>query len=130
MKAILGRLLGFEVLASQKSLLGSQGYHDAATRLSESLCWFTNEAIDDPDSTESLDSFLVSLVEKMKLEAAQLQPASRNAVSHILDELESRVLSFCASPNDPVGDLVGLGNTIQDGDLRFRSTARGGQAAT
>jgi hypothetical protein len=24
---------------------------------------------------------------------------------------------------------VGLGNTIQDGDLRFRRTARGGQAA-
>jgi hypothetical protein len=67
----------------------------------------TNEALDDPDSHESLDSFLAELVRKLRAEVAEFRAdASRDAVAPILDELAERVKTFCASPYHPIEKLL------------------------
>ena len=105
-KAVVGRLLGLEVLAPQRAWLESQGYQDAADVLVSHLCWFTNQALVDPDSSEPLTSFLVRLVSELQAQAARLSSASKDAVVPQLDELATLVKSFCASPYDPLGRLV------------------------
>ncbi|MFZ0042556.1 MAG: hypothetical protein WAK93_14690, partial [Solirubrobacteraceae bacterium] len=56
--AIVGRFLGFQALAPNLSTIESNGHPDTAARLSQSLCWLTNEMLDDPDSVQTLDEFL------------------------------------------------------------------------
>ena len=103
----MGRLLGFEVLAPQLSQLALDGYEDAGDRLSENLCWLTNEALKDPDSDESLDSFLTHLVEKLQEVVTSFHSAAaQEAVASILEEFSIHVKAFCDQPYDPIIEMV------------------------
>lgn len=106
-KAVVGRLLGFGVLAPELPGLEMRGYKDAGARLGELLCWLTNEALDDPDSDESLDSFLTRLVGKLQAEAAGFHAAeARQTVTPVLEEFATRVKAFHDKPYDPLTGIV------------------------
>jgi hypothetical protein len=105
-KAVVGRLLGFQVLAPQVSWLQAQGYQDAASRLTERLCWLTNEELDDPEDQEPLGSFLENLIRELQAEGSRLPDGAREAVAHALHELSDLVTCFLASPYDPLEQLV------------------------
>lgn len=105
-KAVVGRLLGFQVLAPQLSWLQAQGYQDAAARLTERLCWFTNEGLDDLEGEEPLDSFLENLVLELRAEEARLPSRARAAIAHALHELSELVARFVATPYDPLEQLA------------------------
>ena len=106
-KAVVGRLLGFGVLAPQLSGLKLDGYKDVGTRLDDNLCWLTNEALEDPDSNESLSSFLVRLVEDLQNVVASFHNvAARGAVTPMLEELTTRVKIFQDKPYDPIIGMV------------------------
>jgi hypothetical protein len=115
-KAVVGRLLGFDVLAPELSGLELRGYKDAGARLGEVLCWFTNEALDDPDSDELLDSFLGRLVGKLEAEATSFHnAAARKAVAPILEEFATRVKAFRDRPYDPfMGMIKAVAQTTAD----------------
>ena len=105
-KAITGRLLGFEVLAPNLSMLESQGHRDASARLRERLCWFTNEALDDPDDPEPIDLFLINLVGELQAEAAKLPAGTEENAAYALREFGTLVAAFTAAPYDPLERLV------------------------
>jgi hypothetical protein len=105
-KAVTGRLLGFEVLAPNLSLLESQGYRDAGARLKERLCWFTNEALDDPDDCQPLGLFLADLVGELQAEVARLPAGAGEAAACALTEFATLVTAFDATPHDPLERLV------------------------
>ncbi len=64
-KAIIGRFLGFQALAPNLATIQLNGHRDIAERLSRSLCWITNETLDDPDSVQTLGEFLGSLLGRL-----------------------------------------------------------------
>jgi hypothetical protein len=101
-KALVGRLLGFEVLAPQLATL-----RDAGARLGECLCFLTLEALDDVDGDESLDSFLARLVGAMQAEAGGFRAAeAREAVAPVIEEFATRVKAFRDCPYDPLARLT------------------------
>src|ERR1039457_2625325 len=97
-KAVTGWLVGFEVLAPNLSLLESQGYRDAGARLRECLCWFTNEALDDPDDCEPLGSFLADLVRELQGEVARFPAGARETAACALTEFATLVTAFTEAP--------------------------------
>lgn len=105
-KAVVGRLLGFQVLAPHLSWLEAQGHQDAAVRLTERLCWLTNEGLNDLDGQEPLSSFLTYLVSELQAEGLRLPDGARAAVTHSLQELSDLVAHFVSSPYDPLELLV------------------------
>jgi hypothetical protein len=106
-KAVVGRLLGFEVLAPQLSALELDGHKDAGVRLSENLCWLTNEALNDPDGDESLDAFLGRLAGNLRDVAADFyETSARKAVTPIVDEFAIRVKAFRDKPYNPVAGIA------------------------
>ena len=120
-KAVVGRLLGFEVLAPQLSGLELNGHKDAAARLGENLCWLTNEALNDPDSTESLDEFLAHLVESLQdVVTAFRSVADQAAAAPIIDEFAARVKAFRQKPYDPV---IGMINAVAQTAAEFYSSS-------
>jgi hypothetical protein len=119
-KSVIGRLLGFEVLSPRLSELQMRGHKDIGARLSQILCWLTNEALDDPDSDESLESFLGRLVGRLQAEAASFRiNAAQDDVALLLDEFEARVRAFREFPNDP---LVGTVMAVTQTASHFYST--------
>jgi hypothetical protein len=100
--AIVGRFLGFQALAPSLSTIESNGHRDAAARLSQSLCWLTNEMLDDPDSVQTLGEFLRSLVSRLNDEVRSISDASRSAVQPALEELGVLVAAYEAAPYDPL----------------------------
>ncbi len=105
-KAVVGRLLGFEVLAPSLSLLESQGYRDAGTRLKERLCWFTNEALDNPDDCQPVGLFLADLAGALQAEVASFQVGAAAAAGYALTEFATLVATFATTPVDPLEGLV------------------------
>lgn len=104
---MVGRLLCFEVLAPQWPTLKLEGYKDVGNRLSERICWLTNEVFDDPSDDESLESFLGRLVDELFAEAARFRAtAARETVTPLLEELATRVKLFRTSPYDPLVELA------------------------
>jgi hypothetical protein len=104
--AVIGRFLGLEVLGPYISWIEQQGYRDAAARLRSRLYWLTNETLDDPDTTGSLDDFLARLVDGLKAESATFKAGPAAAVKIVLDELESLVVLYTSAPYDPLARLA------------------------
>jgi hypothetical protein len=104
-KAITGRLLGFEALAPNLSLLESQGYRDASARLRERLCWCTNEALDDLDNGDPLVLFLAGLVRELQAEAAKLPDGPGEVAAQALTAFADVVAAFVAATHDPLESL-------------------------
>lgn|GEM_PF-4939467 len=125
-KAVTGRLLGFEVLAPNLSLLESQGYRDASSRLKGCLCWFTNEVLDDPDDSEPLVSFLSDLVNKLQAEVARFSKDPGATAACALAEFAARVTAFAAAPYDPLERLerlvTAVARTTSDYYKAFQTT--------
>jgi hypothetical protein len=105
-KAIIGRFLGFQALAPSLSTIESNGHRDTADRLSQSLCWITNEMLDDPDSVETMGEFLRSLISRLNDEVSKLSDAARSAAKPALEELEVLVVGYELAPYDPLGRLT------------------------
>jgi hypothetical protein len=105
-KAVMGRLLGLEVLSPQISWLESEGYRDAAARLRERLFWSTNEALDQLDECDSLNDFLLRLVKDLEAEAANLPGDARRAAIIVVQEFGDLVANFVAAPYDPLSRLI------------------------
>jgi hypothetical protein len=105
-KAVVGRLLGLEIIVPQRARLELQGFHDAVTRLESHLYWATNEALDDPDAKNRLDVFLRNVVKELYDEAARLSSTARTAVTQLVDELSVLVTDFCSAPYDPLERLA------------------------
>jgi hypothetical protein len=104
--AVVGRMLGLEILAPSLSLLEAMGHRDAGTRLVERLCWITNQALNDPDESSAVNEFLHSVLLELKDEAARLPVAVRDAVSPILARFAESVTDYCISPRDPFAELI------------------------
>jgi hypothetical protein len=105
-KAIVGRFLGFQALAPNLATIQLNGYRDIAERLSYSLCWITNETLDDPDSVQTLGEFLGSLVSRLNEEVRDVSDASRSAVQPALEELGVLVAGYEDAPYDPLKRLT------------------------
>ena len=105
-RAVVGRLLGFQVLAPQFSRLQAQGYHDAAERLAERLRWITNEGLESFEGQETLGSFLANLASELQAEGSRLPEGARDAVTDVLREFSDLVRHFVSSPYDPLELLV------------------------
>jgi hypothetical protein len=103
---VFGRFLGFEALGPNISWIESQGYHDAAARLRERLCWLTNEALDDPDDPGALDGFLGKMVGGLRAESATFPEGPGAAAEIVLAELEGLVALYNTAPYDPLGRLA------------------------
>lgn len=101
-KAVIGKLLGLQVIVPWQSSLE----HDTAERLDKCLCWRTNSALDDPDSRDALEAFLVDLASEVNAEVGRFPEAARLAVADIVREFTEVVASFCKSPYDPLERLV------------------------
>jgi hypothetical protein len=105
-KAIVGRFLGFQALAPGLSTIESNGHRDIAARLSQSLCWLTNETLEDPDSVQTLGEFLRSLPGRLNEELRNVSDASRSAAQPVLEELDVLVAGYVLAPYDPLGRLT------------------------
>jgi hypothetical protein len=106
-KAIVGRFLGFQALAPNLSTIESKGHYDTADRLGRSLCWLTNEMLDDPDSVLTPVEFLRNLLNGLEDEVRNVSDASRSAAQPVLEELGVLVAEYEAAPYDPLGKLTG-----------------------
>jgi hypothetical protein len=104
--AIVGRFLGFQVLAPNLSAIELNGHRDTAARLSQSLCWFTNEMLDDPDSVQTLSQFLGSLLGRLGDEVRNTSDAARSAAQPVLEELGALVAGYETAPYDPLRKLA------------------------
>jgi hypothetical protein len=87
-------------------MIESNGHRDTAARLSQSLCWLTNEMLDDPDSVQTLGEFLRNLVSRLNDEVRSVSDASRSAAQPVLEELGVLVAGYEAAPYDPLGKLT------------------------
>jgi hypothetical protein len=105
-KAIVGRFLGFQALAPSLSTIESNGHRDTAARLRNSLCWLTNETLDDPDSVQTLGEFLRSLISRLNDEIRSVSDTSRSAAQPVLQELDVLVAGYELAPYDPLGKLT------------------------
>jgi hypothetical protein len=104
--AIVGRFLGFQALAPHLSTIESNGHRDAADRLSQSLCWFTNGMLDDPDAVQTQSQFLRELVVRLNNEARNVSEAAQSATRPALDELAALVAAYETAPYDPLSRLA------------------------
>jgi hypothetical protein len=104
--AIIGRFLGFQALAPSLATIELNGHHDTAARLCQSLCWITNEVLDDPDSVQTRSQFLRNLVTRLRDELRHASDAAQSAVRPVLDELEALVTGYEATPYDPLAKLA------------------------
>ena len=104
--AIVGRFLGFQALAPYLSTIESNGHRDTAARLSQSLCWLTNEMLDDPDSLQTLPQLLGNLVARLDNELRNVSDSARSAAHPVLEELASLVADYEAAPYDPLRKLA------------------------
>jgi hypothetical protein len=104
--AIVGRFLGFQALAPNLSTIESNGHRDMASRLSQSLCWYTNEMLDSPDTVQTRSQFLRGLVIRLNDEVRNANDAARSAVQPILEELAALVAGYEAAPYDPLRKLA------------------------
>src|ERR1017187_6984419 len=105
-KAVLGRLLGFQALAPQLSLLESRGCLIAGRWLTQCIYRLTDTALDDVDGHEPLIPFLERLVAELEAEAEKLPLEVNDTVGGILRELAELVAAFGKSPEDPLRQLV------------------------
>jgi len=106
-KAITARLLGFEALAPKLSLLESKGYRDASNKLQNRLCWFANEALENPEDERPLSLFLADLVEELRDEVSRLRRTEAEEIaSCAVTDLATLVSTFEAAPYDLLGRLV------------------------
>lgn len=112
--AIIGRFLGFRALAPNLPTIESNGHRDTAARLTQSLCWFTNQMLDDPDSVQTLGEFLRNLVGRLNDEVRSVRGASRPAAQAALEELTVLVAGYETAPYDPLRKLT---------DVAARTTA-------
>jgi hypothetical protein len=101
-KTVVGKLLGLQVIVPWQSSLE----HDTAERLDKCLCWRANSALDDPDSRDALESFLMDLTAEISAEVGRLPEVARRAVADIVREFTEVVANFCQSPYDPLERLV------------------------
>lgn len=104
--AIVGRFLGFQALAPNLSMIELNGHRDIAVRLSQSLCWLTNEMLDDPDSMQTLGEFLRNLVSRLNDELRSVGNVPRSAAQPALEELSEIVARYEAAPYDPLEKLT------------------------
>ena len=74
--------------------------------LRQRLCWFTNGALDRPDSVQDLADFLDNLVEHLRAEVAGLNGQVRPIAEEVVSELHDLVDSYNAAPYDPLGRLA------------------------
>lgn len=102
----MGRFLGFQALAPTLSTIESNGHRDTAARLSQSLCWLTNEMLDDPDSVQTMGEFLRNLLSRLTDEVRNVSGASRPAAQPVLEELGVLVAEYEKAPYDPMGKLT------------------------
>ena len=105
-KAVLGRLLGFQALAPQLSLLESRGCLEAGGWLTACICRSTDTALGDVDNREPLVSFLERLVAELEAEAEKLPRDVNDTVGGILQELAELVGAFGKSHEDPLWQLI------------------------
>jgi hypothetical protein len=105
-KAIIGRFLGFQALAPNLSTIEANGHRDTGVRLSQRLCWHTNQVLDDPDSVQTLGEFLKHLVNRLIDEFRDDSDASRSAAQPVIDELGALVAAYETVPYDPLGKLT------------------------
>lgn len=104
--SVVGRMLGLEILTPSVSHLEAMGHRDAGARLVERLCWITNQALNEPDESSTVNDFLQFLLAELKDEAARLPVAAEEAVSPVLALFAKAVSEFSISPRDPVGELI------------------------
>lgn len=113
--AIIGRFLGFQALAPNLATIESNGHRDTGIRLSQSLCWLTNEVLDDPDSVHTPEEFLRNLVSRLNGEVRGVSDASWSAAQPVLEELGILVAGYEAAPYDPLEKLaVAVARTVAD----------------
>ena len=74
--------------------------------LRQRLCWFTNGALDRPDSVQNLADFLDDLVKHLETEVAGLNGRVRPIAEEVISELRGLVDSYNAAPYDPLGRLA------------------------
>jgi hypothetical protein len=104
--AIIGRLLGLEALAPNIPLIEAQGDRDVGQRLLQRLAWQTNEALDDPDTAETIEQFLEELVSRLQGELSILNRRNVAGAASALDELNDLVTGYIAAPYDPLMKLA------------------------
>jgi hypothetical protein len=104
--AIVGRFLGFQALAPHLPTIELNCPRDTAARLTQRLCWLTNEILDDPDTTRTLGEFLRDLVSRLNDEVRGLNDAARSAAQPVIDELIRLVAEYEAAPYDPLKRLT------------------------
>lgn len=105
-KALMARLLGFQVLVPRRPLLESLSSYWIAEGLVNSICRLADAALDDMDDELSLESFLSRFLSDLKADADRLSPGAENVISEILSELTELVESFCVAPHDPLRELT------------------------
>lgn len=104
--AIVGRFLGFQALVHHLPTIVLNGPRDTAARLTQSLCWLTNEILDDPDTTQTLGEFLRNLVSRLDDEVRGLNDAARAAAQPVIEEAGRLVAEYEAAPYDPLKKLA------------------------
>jgi hypothetical protein len=105
-KAIIGRFLGFQALAPNLSMIEANSHRDTGARLTQKLCWQTNQVLDDPDSVQTLGEFLRHLVKRLIDEFRDDSDTTRSAVQPVIEELGALVAAYEADPYDPLGKLT------------------------
>ena len=104
--AIIGRFLGFQALAPHLPTIALNGSRDTVARLTQRLCWLTNEILDDPDTTRTLGEFLRSLVSRLDDEVHGLNDEAQSVAQPVIEELIRLVAEFEAAPYDPLKKLT------------------------
>lgn len=105
-KAIVGRFLGFQVLAPSLPTIESSDRRDTAARLSRRLCWITNEMLEDPDSVQTMAGFLSSMPAPLRAELGSGDDTPQSAARFALKELDAVIAGYLLSPYDPLGRLT------------------------
>jgi len=70
------------------------------------LCWLTNDALEDPDSVQTLSEFLSSLPGRLNEELRHVSDASRSAAQPVLDDLDVLIAEYVPAPYDPLGRIT------------------------
>lgn len=104
--AIVGRFLGFRALAPHLPVIEADGHRDVAARLTQGLCWLTNEMVDDPDTTQTAEEFLRNLVSQLDDEVRGLKDAARSAAQPVIEELSRLVAEYEATQHGPLKKLT------------------------
>lgn len=74
--------------------------------LRQHLCWFTNNALDKPDSVQRLEHFLAGLVDYLQSQVGSVNSDAKAIAEEAVNDLRGLVASYNAAPYDPLERLA------------------------